>query len=307
MRRAAVAIGGLAALAGAVIYLFPLELAELSNRYEYWREGVTDVRSGGLHALLSDHCQGKRPDECTCVAMIHGLADTAGTWKKVLFWPANGWLKPFKLYAFDLPGSGRSPAPADPAQGYRVRNQARTLRDAMQPLCAKWMVVGNSLGGWIAAWLALDWPEGVSKVILADSAGLKAGASDPRELEAFTHPTVELLKEFQRKAYFSPRPLPDHVWRAAVERMKSSDARAVLAAQTPDDYLDGRVAAVRRPVLLLWGQADQLTPMALGKALKDQIPGSVWMELPQCGHMPQKECPLEVIRAIGRMADFGAI
>jgi pimeloyl-ACP methyl ester carboxylesterase len=293
----------LAAVGWGYVYFFPLQIAEISNRYEFWKEGIQNVSSGGLHGYLADRCAGTLQQ--ACVALVHGLADSAETWKKILIWPANGWLEPVKLYAFDLPGVGGSAAPLDPRAGYRVRNQARKLREALAGACPKWVVVGNSLGGWVASWLALDWPEGVSRLILLDSAGLKSSA-DPKELEAFKDPTVATLKEFQRRAYYKGRPLPDNVWAAAVRRMRDSNAREVLEAQTPEDYLDGRISTLRRPTMLLWGAADQITPETQGKALQSLIPGSVWVEAPECGHLPQKECPLQVIRAIAKMIDFGA-
>lgn len=304
MRKLAAAGVSLALIAYLIMYFFPLQLAEFSNRYEFWKGGVQSFRSGELHGYVQDRCGGKK--DCTCVALVHGLADNAITWKKILLWPENGWLLPVRLYAFDLPGSGDSAPPQDPAQAYRVRNQARALRAAMEPLCNRWVVAGNSLGGWVSSWLALDWSEGVAKLILMDSVGLKS-TSDPGELEAFRNPTVEALKEFQRRAYYKGRELPESVWRAAAERMRQSNARQVLEAQTDQDYLDGRVTSLRRPTLLFWGQADGLTPVSHGLQLKSQIPGALWIEVPQCGHLPQKECPLDVIRAIGKMVDFGAV
>jgi pimeloyl-ACP methyl ester carboxylesterase len=300
-------VGLLGLIAWATIYFFPLHWASLSHRYEFWKEGVKEVESAGLHGYFADRCEGtiQKARQCTCVVMIHGLADDAMTWKKILLWPNNGWLKPVKLYAFDLPGTGGSKTPAKPSEDYRVRNQALALQKALAPLCPSWSVVGNSLGGWIAAWLALDWPEGVHRLILADSAGLKSGA-DPKEVDAFMSPSVESLKEFQRRAYFKGRPLSDSIWAAAARRMKSSNAREVIQAQTAEDFLDGRITTLRTPTLLLWGEADQITPSARGQEFKALMPGAVWQSVPECGHLPQKECPLEVIRAIARMIDFGA-
>lgn len=298
----------LALVVWLVVYFFPLQLAELSNRYEFWQEGVKEIHSAGLHGYEQDRCQHAlhQSKDCECVVMIHGLADNAMTWKKILLWPENGWLEPVKLFAFDLPGTGGSPAPEQPQEAYRVRNQAHALEQALAPLCPKWMVVGNSLGGWVAAWLALDWPEGVSKLILVDSGGLK-GATGQDELQGFLHPTVETLKDFQRRAYYQGRPLPENVWRAAARRMEQSNARQVLEAQQPEDYLDGRITALRRPTLLVWGKEDGITPVSEGLQFKALIPGSIWDEIPQCGHLPQKECPLELIKAIAKMVRFGAV
>lgn len=295
-------------------YFLPLQAAELSQRWMFWREGVKQVESAGLHGYLHDTCAGAPPSVlaakgCTCVAMIHGLADNALTWKNILLWPANGWIDPVKLYAFDLPGSGRSAPPASSAE-YRVRAQARRLKDALAPLCPRWVVVGNSLGGWIGAWVALDWSEGVSRLLLLGSAGLKgptAGGQEPELRSIFVNPSVESLKEFQARAYFKGRALPDRVWRAAVERMKASNAREVIAAQTPEDELDGRLPALRKPTLLLWGKADRIEPPEVGLRFKSLIRGSIWQEVPDCGHLPQKECPLEVIRGIGNMINYGGV
>jgi pimeloyl-ACP methyl ester carboxylesterase len=123
----------------------------------------------------------------------------------------------------------------------------------------------------------------------------------------FAQPSVESLKEFQKRAYFKGRELPDYVWRAAVERMKSSNARQVIEAQTPEDFLDERLPSLRKPVFLLWGKADRISPIATGQRFKALLRNPIWQDAPDCGHLPQKECPLEVIRAIGSMVTYGAV
>src|SRR5690242_9270289 len=67
-------------------FSFPLEIAELSNRFELWKANVTEVQMGGVHGYLSDSCPSKLSGAgggCTCVALIHGLGDNAMTWKKI--------------------------------------------------------------------------------------------------------------------------------------------------------------------------------------------------------------------------------
>jgi pimeloyl-ACP methyl ester carboxylesterase len=238
------------------------------------------------------------------VVLIHGLGDNALTWKKILLAPRAGWPEAVSLLAIDLPGSGRSPIPQD-SQDYQVRKIAQKLKQVLSPQCPYWIAAGNSLGGWIATWLALDWPEGISKLILLDSAGLKKLDGDP--VSVFSEPTVEGLKEFQKKAYYQTRDIPDHVWKAIVERMKQSNSGQVKMAQLPSDDLDGKLHGVKSPTLVLWGEADQIIPMSTGKVLQSEIRGSIWRELPKCGHMPQKECPLEVIRGISEMIRLGAM
>ncbi|MGK5085652.1 alpha/beta hydrolase [Bdellovibrionota bacterium FG-1] len=302
---------GLGVSLGAVVAWFPLRVAELDTRWTFWRQDIQTVQSAGLNGYLQDGCA-KAPADitrsrgCSCVAMIHGLADTAMTWKSLLLWPPQGWTAPTRLVAFDLPGSGRSPAPSD-VQEYSVRRQAARVKQALQGLrgCDRWIVVGNSLGGWVASWLALDWPEGVHRLILLDAAGLREGVSAADVHRFFVEPSVAALQDFQARAYFKGRKLPDSVWRAVVARMKQSNAKQVIEAQKPEDFLDDRLPALRKPTLLIWGAADRITLPSLGKRFQSLIPGAIWHEVPECGHLPQKECPLEVIRGIAQMMSFG--
>jgi pimeloyl-ACP methyl ester carboxylesterase len=286
-------------------YLYPLEASELSQRWEFWKEGIHSVQLGHLHAYEREFCDIKQKKHCSCVVLIHGLADNALTWKRILMAPQEGWPEQMTLLAVDLPGSGKSPPPNDP-QEYQVRKTALKLKQLLAPRCPYWTVVGNSLGGWIAAWLAIEWPEGINKMILLDSAGLKKLQNDSN-ISSFSEPTVEGLKEFQKKAYYKTKEIPEHVWKAIVDRMKQSNSRDVKGAQIAEDDLEGKLFKVRTPTLVLWGEADQIIPIAVGKTLSAEIPGAIFRTVEKCGHMPQKECPLEVIRAISEMIRLGAM
>ncbi len=307
---------GLAGLYSVGMYFFPLEASQLSDRIEYWRKGVRTVQVDGLQGYLQETtCPGGgrlSGQGCACVALIHGLGDDAKTWKKLLLWPEENWRKmglnePFRLFAMDLPGSGQTPPPQDPTQ-YRVRLQAQNLQKVLKSMCSEWVVVGNSLGGWIGAWLALEWPEGVSRLILLDSAGLTLKSPDEsKNAQLLLEPSVESLKEFQKRAYFHPRTLPERVWKMIAERAKQNHAKEIVDMQIEDDGLKLRLPTLHRPTLLLWGQEDHVIPLSIGKQMRDLMPSSIWREVPQCGHLPQKECPIPVIQAIIDMIHFGAM
>lgn len=298
---------GMALAVSALVRFFPLEWVELSGNFDLWRGGVSEVQLEGLHGFWKETCDPKNTN-CSCVALVHGLGDNALTWKKVLLWPNEYWKEMglrqgIRLFAVDLPGSGRTPSPKN-LSDYQVRNQARILKAALLSRCQQWVVVGNSLGGWISIWLALDWPQGVSKLVLIGSAGLKTGQSGSAEM--LTRPTIESMKEFQRKAYFRPRPIPDSVWVEIVKRAEQSNARLVREAQKDEDFVDLLLGTLRMPTLLLWGKEDQIVPISVGRAMRDRIPGVMWREIPECGHLPQKECPIPVIKSILDLVNYGA-
>ncbi|MBC7692711.1 MAG: alpha/beta hydrolase [Methylotenera sp.] len=309
------AISGL--LAGgyqAARYLAPIQLSELTSRVELWRAGVREIQTGGLAGLEKNHCASEEVSQnnpgCTCIVMIHGLGDQALTWKKLLQEPRSSWLKPVHLFAYDLPGSGRSPPPANPSD-YRVRKLAERLKRTLAevPACSRWMVVGNSLGGAVGTWLALDWKQKVFKLVLVDSSGLKAMATQTHGLfgASTEEGAIAELKDFQKKAYAHPRQLPPHVWRAAAERMLHSNSAEVQKAQVPEDALDTNLPSMRVPTLVYRGAADQIIPRGLSQEMARLIPGAVYRETPDCGHLPQKECPAALVKVLNEMVWFGAM
>jgi pimeloyl-ACP methyl ester carboxylesterase len=59
-----------------------------------------------------------------------------------------------------------------------------------------------------------------------------------------------------------------------------------------------RLGQVKTPTLLVWGEQDAVIPLEAAKTLQSWIPGSQLQVIPSCGHLPQQEKPLELIRLI---------
>ena len=304
--------------AASLFYFFPLEWLELRSRWELRQAGISEVdfqvTTPPMHGYERIQC--KSTETCSCIVFIHGLGDTALTWKRILetrkeVLEKMGMGRPFRFLALDLPGSGKTGVPPE-SSGYRVRNQAKQIVQILkslkgaEPSCSQWIVVGNSLGGWIAVWAALEWPEGVKRLLLLSPAGLKPLQS---EVHLLTEPTVETLKEFQKRAYFKPRPIPENVWVEIVKRAKSGHSREITAAQVTEDYLQNQLNALRTTTttIMLWGKEDRVIPITVGYEMRDLLRSTLWREVPECGHMPQKECPLPVIQSIIDLMNFGAM
>lgn len=294
MRRTwSIALVLIALLAGAAA-LLPLQADTALRRTALRLGGVRRVRLGGLNAYEKDSCAAGRP--CRCVALIHGLGDSALTWDAVLLGRKGASAPPpgTLLLAVELPGTEGSDA-----GDYAIPAQARAVRDALMTRCPDWTVAGNSLGGWVASWLALEWPVGVSRLILINSAGL----DDPtgvarRTASVLSDPTAEKMKEFAARAYHAPRAAPPRVWRALAALIRTRPAAKVVAALRAEDLLEKRAYALRLPVLILWGESDRVLPRAMGEGLHRLIPGSRIEFIPACGHLPQQECPAAVSRVL---------
>jgi pimeloyl-ACP methyl ester carboxylesterase len=162
-------------------------------------------------------------------------------------------------------------------------------------------VIGNSIGGWIAAEMAILASPRVSGVVLVDAGGL--------ELE--DHPAADFFSltpdEVTDRAYYRPEKfrvdfaaLPDQA-KAAIAGNQAA-LRAYTANGMTDPSLLGQLSSVRVPVLVVWGAADRIYPLEHGEAFAKAIPDARLVVLDQAGHLPQLEAPSALLAAV---EDFG--
>jgi pimeloyl-ACP methyl ester carboxylesterase len=302
LKLAAAALAALLLLAGAffaaAVRLRPFRTVVTLRELALRRGGVARVKHGALAAWERDRCAPGAP--CRCVALIHGMGDSALTWDKVMLGlgvppPPEGT----RVVALELPGTDGSDRPGE-VEAYRVPRQAAAVRAALEPLCPAWTVAGNSLGGWISAELALQWPEGVEKLVLLNAAGLY----DPSGLlyetgRILSEPTVQTLKDFVGRAKARPpENVPPRAWQEVVDSMRSRPIKETFAAFRMEDVLDKRAKGIRAPTAILWGDADRVVPADMAVRMSQLIPKSTLEHIPDCGHLPQQECPAPVTKAL---------
>lgn len=284
----------------AIKTIAPTQYYELSNRFELWRAGARSFNFEGLRGLTQNYC--KKNEPCSCVILIHGMGDSLLTWRRLLKTPAEQFKKPLKLIASDMPGFGGNRKPADPTE-YRVKNLAALYSryiSANSTGCDNWTIVGNSFGGWVASWLAIDPPAVLkathTKVLLLGSVGLKQ--DEALKQKSMKLETVDDLKDFQKRAYFKPREYPKEFWEQAVRHAHAGNTKQVRAAQTNEDYLDSSLKNWKFSTTYLWGEADRIVGRKTGESLARSQKLITFKTIPECGHMPQKECPEAVINAL---------
>ncbi len=278
--------------AAAAVWLAPYQADVAWRRARLWAAGARRVElSGGLLAYERDGCRAGEP--CRCVAFVHGLGDSALTWDKLLL-DSRASRPGLRLLAVDMPGTDGSSPPVS-ASGFGIRAQSRALRAALEPVCPSWAVVANSLGGWTSLWLALDWPQGVRRLVLLDSAGITDPSGRAEEsARALVDPTPRSLLKFSRRASFRQRRLPRRALAAAAAAIRARHSAEVVAALRRGELLDHRLARLHIPVAIVWGGADGIIPLEVGRRLRRLIRGSSLEVVARCGHLPQRECPQAV-------------
>ncbi|MBL7714653.1 MAG: alpha/beta hydrolase [Bdellovibrionales bacterium] len=308
-RKVITAATGLFILMGIGVYLIwnPLFLEGMKSRYQLWQAGVQPFQSSpGAKGLRVGQCD---VNNCQCVLLIHGLGDDPTTWRRILM-RANEWLKPGTevAYAVDLASVSDVKQPESLVSKQMARKLIDWVRTEVD--CKKWLVVGNSFGGSVAAWAAIQWPEGIRRLMLVSSSGLKEiSKSMPKDIDPrnWTGGDVQALKNFQKRAYFKPRELPEAVWQAAAARIAESPAGKILDANDRlGESLDTHLGALKIPTIVFWGKADGIIDPKFARQFGSAISGATIREVPECGHLPQKECPVPLMAAIRDLLGAGA-
>jgi pimeloyl-ACP methyl ester carboxylesterase/mannose-6-phosphate isomerase-like protein (cupin superfamily) len=162
-------------------------------------------------------------------------------------------------------------------------------------------VIGNSIGGWIAAELALAESASadcrVSSVVLVDAAGLQLDTAPVPDFFSLTLDQVAELSYFNPDAFrIDPAALPPE--RAAAMAGNRTTLLEYAGTSMADPGLRDRLTAIRMPALVVWGAADQMITVEHGHAYADGIPGAQFRLIAHAGHLPQLETPDELLSAV---------
>lgn len=194
----------------------------------------------------------------------------------------------------DRPAAMDSPAAL--ATAYVELLQALDLTD----VC----VVGNSLGGWVAAEIALLSSPRVSAVVLVDAVGLDVPGHPVPDFFALTPAEVAEHSWFDPSKSPDPAALPPAV-QATLPGNRA--ALAVYGGTMTDPTLLTRLAAVTVPTLVVWGEADRIVDLDHGRAYTAAIPGAHFEVLPGAGHLPQLETPDALLALVRGFAEDHAV
>jgi pimeloyl-ACP methyl ester carboxylesterase len=156
------------------------------------------------------------------------------------------------------------------------------------------LVIGVSLGAWIAAAIAVKSTARMARLVLGNPVGIKVGDRETRDiLDIF----AMLEGEFLEKAFADPT-VGQRDYRAMTDDEVMVVARnreaAALYAWSPymhDPKLKGRLHRIRIPTLVLWGAADRLVAEAYGRAFAAAVPGAKFETIAGAGHFPHIEQP----------------
>lgn len=227
------------------------------------------------------------------ILLLHGQPGNAHDWDRVK--GAIG--ERARVLAIDRPGWGRGSAPADIAG-----NAAAALAELGARGAQTATVVGFSLGAAVAAWLAADHPERVTRLVLIAPAANRASMAPldyllakPVAGELLTIPAmaavgVALLTRPLRRRLASLLSIEDRYLASAGRGLLSPSTWRANAAEQRAlvrdmDALESRLGKITASTTIIAGTADRITPIASARALAGEIPGSRLVEIHGAGHL----------------------
>ncbi len=211
------------------------------------------------------------------LVFVHGLSGSGRWWRPVL-----PFFRDRDVRVVDLPRFGA-------LQGFGPRDAAAWLGGWLDDAGLGGAdVAGHSLGGLIAAELAMQRPGAVRRLVLVAPAGV------PSERGAAGH-ALPLLATMRG----APLPLLAHAVRDGLRAGPASLLRGGLYALRQDIRAD--LAALSVPTLLVWGERDPLVPARLAEEWTRELPDVRLVVLPNAGHAPMFDAPADLA---DRIRDF---
>ena len=160
--------------------------------------------------------------------------------------------------------------------------------------------IGFSMGGWLAAEIAVICRHAFSKLMLVDAAGIKPQQGEIVDVFIISPAQVTQM------LFHDPKQVPeyDHLYGQAptpeqqevAERNQEMAARLCWKPYMHDPRLPSLLARVNIPTRIVWGRQDRLVPLECGQLYHQAIPGSELVVIDDCGHLPQVEKPQEFVK-----------
>jgi len=172
--------------------------------------------------------------------------------------------------------------------------------------------VGNSAGGTVSALTALRYPERVPALVLADPAifqgsspawfGVLARTPQMQRLGPLMARQIQKWgRKFGESAWHDPSRLTDEIWQGYTKPLQAENwDRALwnLTAASGPTGLGEQLDRLQMPVLVLTGDDDRIVPTKQSVRLAGELPNAELVVFPNCGHVPQEECPDLFLEAV---------
>ncbi len=160
------------------------------------------------------------------------------------------------------------------------------------------LVVGSSVGGWIAAEIALaDTEHRVTGLVPINAAGFAVPGNSVRDISGMSPQELAQYSFHDPSKLRVPPPTPEGLAIA-----KGNAATLAALSVDPAPTFLSRAGGISTPTLVIWGESDRVVDLAYGRAFADAIPGAEFVVIPEAGHLPHLENPAAVFAELDAFA-----
>lgn len=236
-------------------------------------------------------------DDKPVLLLLHGITGHAEAYVRNL----ESHAEHFSVWAIDLIGHGYSTKPDHPLEITHYIDHVLHVLDALGAKSA--YVSGESVGGWVAARLAIDHPERVERVVLNTMGGTMANPQVMERLytlsmEAAKDPSWDRVKARLEWLMADPAMVTDDLIRTRQAIFEQPDwlqaCESNMALQDPqirrrNMFSDDELRSMEPEALVLWTTKDPSGPVDEGARIASLLPHGRLAVMDNCGHWPQYE------------------
>lgn len=279
---------------------FDIPREELMARYASEASRFVPLPSG---AVVHVRDEGRR--DGPVLVLLHGSNASLHTWEP--------WVQrlgdDYRVVSLDLPGHGLTGAVPD--GDYSIEAMARFTHETARALgLSRFTLAGNSMGGAVALTYALTYPEDLEGLILVCASGLardpaEAATGDAaRSFALVNMPVVStalrwltprfVFEDALRGVFVDQSIVTDEMVTRYLElnvMEGTRDATRARFSQPRTPIPDAALAGIRVPALVMWGDADPLIPVSVGRRMHALLPDSTLVIYENVGHIPMEEVP----------------
>ena len=243
--------------------------------------------------------------------LIHGTGGHMEAWSRNVVRLGQD----FHVLAMDMMWHGYSSH--EPLSNDPIPTHCEHILDLMDAAdIKKFHIEGESVGGWIAMWMALHYPDHVGKIILNTAAGVMFNDEEvkddkdsgvnllaSRSMEAVNNPNHPTIRKRLEWLVASPDRITDELVEVRQKIYKKPAANKALRHYFHMAFVEDRhyeygitkedLAKITQPTLVLWTEHNPGTGPEVGEKIASLIPGAEYYCINDAGHWPQWEKPEE--------------
>jgi pimeloyl-ACP methyl ester carboxylesterase len=226
------------------------------------------------------------------LVIVHGVGGHKEDWQGVM----SAFSTTHTVYAVDMLGFGGS---SREASDLTIPKQAAAIKALLDSeRVQKADLIGNSVGGWVAASFASQYPAATNKLIVANPAGFEAMFKGEPPVNLFPN-DLSQMKKLLTYVLYSSFAHTDDFAQKALNALDASNERTLAPRLFPalgkSPRLEEVMPKIKADTLVIWGKEDKLFPVALAPYIAGLTPRARSAIVENAGHFPHIDQPQEFI------------